>query len=98
MDAKRYNLVQFKGSKEFLLVSQSTLSILNLLKTGGEYSYDELASEADMPKDSLYVFCQRLENANILERKKKVSGTPKRTRTVISLLKPFREYELQVIR
>lgn len=98
MDAKRYKLVQFKGRKEFFLISNSSLAILNLLKTGSEYSYEELSEDAGMPKDSLYVFCQRLENAQVLERKKEVSGMPKRTRTVIRLLKPFKECTLQVIR
>lgn len=98
MNTNRYKLVQFKGIKAYFLVSKSSLSILEKLGSGAHYSYEELSEEIDMPKDSLYVFCQRLEQAGVLSREKLSAGTPKRIRTVIKLLKPFKELDLRVIR
>ena len=98
MKANRYKLLKFRGADDFFLVSNSSLSILNMLKDGSEYSYEDLSADADMPKDSLYVFCQRLEKAGVLERLKEVTGNPKRTRTTIRLTRKFKELPLNVVR
>ena len=98
MDDTRYKLVQFKGIKDFFLVSKSSMTILDKLKDGSTFSYEELSETSGLPKDSLYVFCQRLEQAGVLKRDKLVSGNPKRTRTEIKLLKPFKMCGLKVIR
>lgn len=83
--AKRYTLVVAKG-KTFLC-SNSSASILKALVGGSHYSYDELSGATGMNVHSLYVFCQRLEVQGLIKRTTSVSGSPKRTRTIIKIAK-----------
>ena len=94
--SSRYNLVQ-QGSSYFLL-SNTSLTILQTLGVDSGWSYDELSETTGIPVNSLYVFCQRLEEAGLIKRISTLGGKPARVRTYIINTGPALQYtKLQVI-
>lgn len=83
LNAKRYQVVRCANTT--FLVSSSSFKILSCLREGNEYSYSELSAKTDIPCNSLYVFCERLQKAKLIRRVKRTEGTPRRTRTTIVL-------------
>ena len=69
--ASSYILAE-QGNRRFLL-SKTSAAILRALARGSEFSYDELHARVDCERDSLYVFCQRLEKAKLLKRTKRLT-------------------------
>jgi len=62
------------------------MRIMKALVPGSEFSYSELSAKADCPVDSLYVFCQRLEKAKLLIRKKSLAeGKGKKVRLTTTI-------------
>ena len=99
--SQRYILAE-QGTKRFL-VSPTSRDILKALAKGGHFSYPELSEEAGVPLNSLYVFCERLESAQLLKRtrvtKAGPKGEPLRVRTEIRRAgKPLSFPALKVIR
>ena len=67
-DAERYRLVE--AGKNRILVSLTSCAILKALNLGDQFEYPELSKKTGVPLTTLYVFCQRLEKAKLLRRKK----------------------------
>lgn len=83
-------------SGQLIMVSRSSLTILQTIGPNSIWSYQELSETTGMPESSLYVFCARLEKVGLLIRKFVSKGDPKRDRTEISLspdcFLKYREY------
>jgi len=81
--SRKFTLIQRGDSN--IIVTGVSLEILLALKTGSQFTYDELHEHTGIPVCSLYVFCQRLEQAKFIKRVKRMSGSPRRERTYVKL-------------
>ncbi len=93
-EARRYVLIRAKG--KFHLLSQASFSIIEFLgQHGGEAYYADLADGCELSHDILYVMCQRLEAAKIIERRR---DRRHRIMTVVKLVAKYRKLSLNVLR
>lgn len=96
MKSLRYNL--YRVGNQHLLLSQTTSKILDALGQVGQISYTDLQYKTKIPKNSLYVFAQRLQENKIIRRKKIVRGNPRRVHVVLVLNQSVRRIPLKVIK
>lgn len=94
MSSKRYALFLHRGAH--LLLPKTCATIISAVQNGNN-TYEQLRKATRLPTDSLYVFCQRLEDAGLLSRTRKVSGEVKRTSTEIKVMRGVRELNLSVV-
>ncbi len=98
--ASSYILAE-QGNRRFLL-SKTSAAILHALARGSEFSYDELHAKVGCERDSLYVFCQRLEKAKLLKRNKQLrlskNGNWRICTTITRVGAPLKFPKLMVIR
>lgn len=96
-DARRYWLVSTNDGADFL-IGAASVAILKALKSGSQFSYKELSEKVGIPINSLYVFCERLEKARIIKRKKETGGFPVRVRTIILAKKAYSIKKMKVLK
>ena len=94
--SNRYLVV--KSKKKFFLLSNTSTKIILALCKGSTYTYQELSDETGAPTNSLYVFCQRLENAGLIKREKRFCGDIDRVRTFIKLSKKIKLIDLSIVK
>lgn len=96
-DSKLYQLI--KVGERYLLVSNSSFSILQFLAKHPEAYYDEIQEDTGIPQSSLYVFCQRLEEAGLIRREKKlIVRNNSRVNTLITLVEQPKFLPLDICR
>lgn len=81
MSANKYVLA-VQGLRCFL-ISPTSAAILKAVNEGSALGYTELHELTGSPKQSLYVFCQRLEAAKLIKRSKASPSDGKAFRTSI---------------
>jgi len=94
---KQYKLAVV-GAQHCLLCN-SSVRIVDILQASAKaLSYSELSKESGVALYSLYVYCQRLEQHGLVQRKKVLSGTPLRLRTEVVLVADIKLFDLVLVK
>ena len=95
MNSRRYVLAH--GKSGYILLSNSSADIFEHMLKHKEAYYSDIEKALDIPKDSQYVFVQRLEKAGLLKRESVMHNS--RKTTVVKLLdRTVKKLPLDVIR